>query len=469
MFEASETQGPFRHLPIGGESPGTVISDGMFGGEYEEPHSALSDIDADSTLITASDDGAESDLPPQVRAADEQPAPESEPIGSSVEPTAENGDGPPLLWAASSEAAVPAEQQADSLGDSTEDEIAEPPALPPAAAGAAAVAVAAASESEPDVTQTAPADATLPVTPADGPIPQGELTEPGAIPVAEANEPATVQEQVTTVLTLDDTEFAAQRDDFIAERLAAIQPTEPVPERFGFLEGTHQGFLTEETALIPQGTSGSTIILDDPGIYAPALDWGKEIYGRLIKQGKEPDVAYRTAAVYAAQFAQQDYFGNVHNSSEASAERERMVWEGVILGSEGQTYSIADFKGRAACMERAAVANNVMQFYGFSPVLEVGEMQYGDNPRELHAWLTIKNSQGLEMAFDVTNPHLSLLPDGALQTKPALYPVNPTASTRTMTVTGVRQEAGIVDGAHVHLDVPVRFKTGDDGRELHPS
>lgn len=239
-----------------------------------------------------------------------------------------------------------------------------------------------------------------------------------------------IQSELIPLLDLnkDGEAFQHKSQAFLDKRLAELHDTtvRPPDGTIDASKGNFRGFIMPDTEIFPFAI-GKGYRLDDDKIYAEVLPHLHRFYHHIVGSG-EPDldleVAYFQAALYAAQYTQQSYFGSVHNKPGAFDKRDFLLLD-LPEDEENQaraSRSISEFKGVAMCTERAAVANNVLRVLGMKPVLELGELKIEEGPSEPHSYLLVRDPKGRELIFDPTNPILVFDENGALtQTTPALY------------------------------------------------
>lgn len=289
----------------------------------------------------------------------------------------------------------------------------------------------------------------------------------------QTDEYARVQAQLLPLLELEDDEaFQEASKEFLSQRLEELHTTAESRGELHALHGNFSGFILPDTEILPLA-SGAGYHLDDKGIYAQALPHLRNFYSHMMA-GKDPshsDKAYAQAMLYATQYTQQSYFGNVHNGPEAFGKREDLLMPD-LTPEGGGVRSIAEFKGVAMCAERAAVANNILQLFGKKPVLEMGEAQMGNRPKLPHAYLFLRNSKGSEVVYDPTNPLLVFDESDALvRVDPAIYPAG--------SALGERDPDAPIIGAHRTFEVTPsgvqvreteehKYYLSPHGSELHP-
>lgn len=236
-----------------------------------------------------------------------------------------------------------------------------------------------------------------------------------------------VRNQIVDILELPVEEYDQAVAELINKRHDELV-SKSIPKRIHGIGGNYQGFFHPDSEIAP-AYSGTGFKVDDSEVYAPFAKHLRYFYELFFKQfDGDKAKAYRNAVIYAAQYAQQDYFGNIHPGKEAARAREDLIWRGAFVTDEPedeQVASVSQFKNIAMCAERAAVANNLMHIAGFNPVYVMGELKLGDKRSELHAYLVMQNSEGTNVIYDPTNPHLLLNEEGGIASSyPGIYKVD---------------------------------------------
>lgn len=217
---------------------------------------------------------------------------------------------------------------------------------------------------------------------------------------AKSSHEQVAAETVVDLITLDQTEFEAQKDAFTVSRIQALEAQAPSVEgAIDSLSDAYEGFLRPDvevrTAPHRQG-----FLLDDPKIYESILDETRTFYGQYkntLKNDPSNKMAYFKAALFATQRAQEAYFGNVSPNNEQKDAHDQLA-----LATE--IHSIADFKNVGQCVQRSAVANNMLQFLGVPTSLRFGYMDIEGQGKVGHTFLLVKTPQGRMRLYDPMNP-----------------------------------------------------------------
>lgn len=233
-----------------------------------------------------------------------------------------------------------------------------------------------------------------------------------------------VSQQVENLLTLNDNEFSQSVGGFVSARVAELIEQKPPKTELSGLSGNYKGFLRPDSEVIPYFL-GTGFYVNDDDIYNLALRHARDFRTLFApKLENDPEKLYRNVAIWATQYAQQEYFGNLGPSEEGKIARQSLLARGEDIEEENVLpTSIAEFKNVAMCAERAAVANNILRFFGMNPVFVMGELRVGDQKSALHAYLVFKNSNGQDTIYDPTNPSKTYKNESGVITYPAAYVV----------------------------------------------
>lgn len=237
------------------------------------------------------------------------------------------------------------------------------------------------------------------------------------------------QDVIDVLIIEDDEEFVVASKAFIDNRVRDLEENSQTGGEINGFTGNHHGFIHPAVEVKP-AIVGTGFRVDDPEIYGVLLTTMRDGYGKPVFGGEQMDEQqYRKFMMYGVQFGMQEYFGNVIPSAEAQAERQRMVWQGAIMTVDEddqvpeQPFSIADFKGRALCAERAAVAGNMLNLLGIDTTYIPGKRETASGKSELHAFLVFRNSKGDNVIYDPMNPGLIRSKEDVLvSVMPAVYP-----------------------------------------------
>ena len=124
-----------------------------------------------------------------------------------------------------------------------------------------------------------------------------------------------------------------------------------------------------------------------------------EAYEMLIEKLKKIEKPSFEAVMKAVYETTADYFGGVETVD--PAEREAYYAE---LGDKEEIGKVSDLKGKnlAACVERAALSQNLLKFLGFEAIIKQSQID-NDNKHELHAYNLVAYN-GKYYIFDATIP-----------------------------------------------------------------
>ncbi|MBC7582050.1 hypothetical protein H7097_04265 [Aeromicrobium sp.] len=217
-------------------------------------------------------------------------------------------------------------------------------------------------------------------------------------------------------------------------------------------------FIPPSTKLAPGFLTQKNIKLDDPTAYTGSAKFLRTTFSRL-KDKIEPKRALFNAALSAAHYGQAEYF----EGYDGNGRRRDFTLAETVDDEPGSAVSIAELKGMAKCMERSAVAHNILTMYGVTSQLETGRLTImkpdGTQSTENHAFLRITQLNGEEMLFDVMNPIYVDRKDGSRDAKPSLYAIE-AGSREPVTAELIQQKRGI-DGLQSTVAANLTFEFTD--------
>lgn len=145
-------------------------------------------------------------------------------------------------------------------------------------------------------------------------------------------------------------------------------------------------------------------------------------------------------------------------------QRQELVKEANYVGDEEDTlkepHDLAEFKGIAQCAERAAVANNLLEFAGMETTYITGKIHSEDKSPELHAYLILTGNSGKKYIYDPTNPFMIFSAEDhrLVQTQPAIHPgAEPVLEGGSMESTLLEYETDEEGGANITREKPIVF------------
>lgn len=218
--------------------------------------------------------------------------------------------------------------------------------------------------------------------------------------------------------------FQAESEAKILETVNTLSESTTAPQSINILSAPVSGFISPKTELVPGILTQKNIVLDDINPYTLSSKYVRSTFDRL-KNKIEPERALFNAAISAAHYGQAEYF----DGYDGNADRRDMVLADTVDDDTEEAVSIAEMKGAAKCMERAAIAHNILTIYGVTSTLETGRLKItkpdGTESVENHAFLRLLQPNGQEVVFDVMNPVYVQKENGDLDAKPSLYSIEP--------------------------------------------
>lgn len=159
------------------------------------------------------------------------------------------------------------------------------------------------------------------------------------------------------------------------------------------------GYIPSKTRLQKMQYDIASFKVDDKSFYKTIIDYVKKVDNNRIKQGDKINHNYIMSAIQCTII---DYFGMRGNEN-----RRNVLYNSKDDIENGDdTLSIKDFKrnNTAMCLERSAVAQNMLAFLGYNPMMIMGFLSNKKGiVNEGHAFnCIIRNGKG--MLVDFTNP-----------------------------------------------------------------
>lgn len=229
---------------------------------------------------------------------------------------------------------------------------------------------------------------------------------------------------IQQILDLNEDEI----EEFIAKRIEELEnnATEDREELSPFaimrsrMAGVREnpevmGYIPEKVHIAKSGMDISSFIIDDKSFYKTLVDYIKGAKPNSVKFGDKVNNNYVMNMIQCAII---NYFGLSANERARNA----LYDSKMDIENDDCVLSISDFKKNQTgmCVERSAVAQNILAFLGYNPMMIYG---YSSNERDGvnvgHAYTCIlRNGKG--MLIDFTNP---IYKDGKYF-KPAMFPIN---------------------------------------------
>ncbi|MET1033172.1 MAG: hypothetical protein ABWX94_01610 [Candidatus Saccharimonadales bacterium] len=283
-------------------------------------------------------------------------------------------------------------------------------------------------------------------------------------PTSEINHDPVVplREQITNLVSNDPITFEEQKGSFITERLQELEAQTTQPEAaVNSLTDHYSGFLTSENEISPSPNYRG-FRMDDPKIYDLVLGEMRDILQRQDQApAGEPKKPFYKVALAATQAAQERYFGGISPTSEQTALHDKVM-------QDNELKSIVDYKDSALCVQRSAVANNMLQFLGIPTTMKFGYLEVpGETPPMPHAFLLLKNTKGVTQLYDPISP--TLIHDEqnrVIDTRPR-HPNVPAEIEATNGVMSTYLKASVMIGGHEYkTDVPVLYHLESDKKHI---
>ncbi len=174
------------------------------------------------------------------------------------------------------------------------------------------------------------------------------------------------------------------------------------------------GYIPEKVHIAKRATDISSFILDDKSFYKTIITYIKGANPNSIKVEDRVNNNYIMLMVQRVII---DYFGL--NATERA--REALYDSKTDIENDNCTISISDFKknNTGMCVERSAVAQNILSFLGYKPMMIYGfASNEKDGTNVGHAYnCIIRNNKG--MLIDFSNP----IYNNGKFSKPAMFPI----------------------------------------------
>lgn len=219
----------------------------------------------------------------------------------------------------------------------------------------------------------------------------------------------TLRDQVIGLISVEDNlEFAHLSSAFIDQQLEELSALSS-PQNISLLSKSHEGFIHPDS-IVKQAVFGKGFQLNDKDIYASLLVTMREFKDAPGWEDSLNDPQnYRKLALFSTQYALMKYFEQTSTDSDTASNRNVLIYEAVDINDEDsfKPRSIADYKGRALCAENAAVANNMLAMLGFETSYYIGELAVDDEKPDSHAFLVLKNANGVGLIYDPTHPEIT--------------------------------------------------------------
>ena len=226
-------------------------------------------------------------------------------------------------------------------------------------------------------------------------------------------------EEIDSFLDANEEEFQKLSQGFINERLAILETSPASPNDLSAFNDGWSGYIHENTEIKAVGYLDG-FVLDDKTVYSSLLSTMREAHNSDAWKGKTA----RDMVGMAIDVSINRYFGNILSTDEVIKNRAFFYSERTT--SDSEAFSVAELRGKgvAACMEKAALGNNLFAFLGFESQLVISKhskLSGEDSPREdFHAFLYV-NSGSSKTIIDSTNPIIISDETRRIGTYPSIY------------------------------------------------
>lgn len=233
-----------------------------------------------------------------------------------------------------------------------------------------------------------------------------------------------VLQQLEEVLDSEEGEEEGSLEKFIEKRISELEDSSE-KGTISLISGhEYSGFIHPETGVYRTMMCEPNHI-DDREIYTTLTDRFQEF--RKIEGFK--DASMRQLELLSVQYALSNYFGNALGGDDVTSRNMAFYNERSIMSDEPlENISIADMKGEgiAVCIEKAAVAQNLMSFLGRNSRLVLSNKCKIDTggDEEAHAFNVIRSEKGT-FIYDPANPSVQITKEEgearSMSVAPALY------------------------------------------------
>jgi len=196
-------------------------------------------------------------------------------------------------------------------------------------------------------------------------------------------------------------------DSFIDERLDSLTATADSTS-VNMLYPIRRGFIAPDTSVKRSFMQLPELHLNDRAVYQGLFD-------QIIRFRKSPGwetQSMRTLVPTAIQYTIGEYFGNHFGEAESDQANRQFYFD-----EDSDVVNLSQLKGKrlAVCMEKAAVAQNLLSFTGMDCRLVMSNCYLRENQEkpELHVFNVFSTDKG-NWIYDPTNPRLVMAADGSV-------------------------------------------------------
>lgn len=215
----------------------------------------------------------------------------------------------------------------------------------------------------------------------------------------------------------------SQMKSFIDSRLGELSPDAPtILSMTSQMKKTYAGFINPESEIKPT-IIHKGIKINDNQIYASLLE--SFFCFKENPAWQNSDENERKLALNAVQLAIDTYFG--YETEDAFAKRSQFYSDHTPdWNSEAEQKSIDLIemrgKGIAQCLEKAAVAQNLLRFLGYDSEIILSQCSADGEEKTNHAYNVVKIKEN-RYIYDPTNPVIVERPDGSTYPTAVNYPL----------------------------------------------
>jgi len=230
--------------------------------------------------------------------------------------------------------------------------------------------------------------------------------------------------EVESIVTeTNDVKRRAEVDRFVERRLEELTESSQPTSLSLVDESVYKGFIHPETK-IRRSLFVDAVRVDDPELY--------KVFLESLRQFKE-DPTWKGKSIseiiqYALTRTLGEYFGNDCSNKDTELRNRKFYAE--HIDEESGDISISEFRGknRGGCVEKAAVAQNLLTFMGYDSELVMSSNNRLNSPDvnddNGHAYNIISSDKG-HLIYDPTNPVIVRDTEDLLYTYlPSIYPIS---------------------------------------------
>lgn len=207
---------------------------------------------------------------------------------------------------------------------------------------------------------------------------------------------------------------------FINQRLEELQKSAKNVNTISHMVNNHHEGIIMPNAEIKRTPFLDGFRINDPEIYGLLISTIKEFKQIPGWQAKTTREIMPTAILTCIS----RYFGNMQ--SDGNTEKLNQEFYADHSSVDSEPINFKDLKDRrfAVCVEKAALAQNLLAFVGLQPEIIMAECELISGKKEMHAYNLVHTSKGHSL-FDSTNPKIFYNKDGQIVNySPSIYPIS---------------------------------------------